>query len=50
MILTYTKDFSWEKKNDPNSPDFKEKKFQNRRIFFYKIHQVGGQENTRILC
>jgi hypothetical protein len=25
MISTYTKDFSWKKKNGTNSPDFKKK-------------------------
>jgi hypothetical protein len=32
---TYTKDFSL-KKNGPNWPDFKEKKFQNRHIFMIR--------------
>jgi hypothetical protein len=34
-ILTYTKDFSWEKKTPPNSPDFEGKKIKipNHAIF-----------------
>jgi hypothetical protein len=34
MISTYTKDFLWEKKNPPNSPDFEEFFFSNWPFFF----------------
>jgi hypothetical protein len=40
IILTYTKDFSWKKK-DPNSPDFLRKKIINRQIFYNKFQYVA---------
>jgi len=30
MISTYSKDFSWKKKRDPNSPNFEGKKKNNK--------------------
>jgi len=45
MISTDTKDFPWKNKikNDPNSPDFKKKKFQVHQTF-YKYVPVSSQE------
>jgi hypothetical protein len=31
-VSPYTKDFSWEKRGGPNTPDFKLKKFQITRV------------------